>query len=246
VTRPTPRRLWKYLCGPLRLTGYFRGPGDGRGRPQIPAAVLVWALVLGQVLRECSFHGVEALVRSPARRALQLSRGFGDDALAYFTERLDPGPTRTALAGTPPAAPYGVLLHATARADKEWPEANWRMLAAVLGADVDLVVPFGTEAERERASRIAAATPRARVLDHAPLDAVARLIAGAAFVVGVDTGLLHLAAALGVPLIAIFSASEPGLTGPMGAGAIHVLGAKGSAPSVGEVAEAVGRLGEPH
>jgi heptosyltransferase-1 len=149
----------------------------------------------------------------------------------------------------PTAAPYGVLLHATARADKEWPETNWRMLAAVLGASVDLVVPFGTEAERERASRIAAATPRARVPERASLDAVARLIAGAAFVVGVDTGLLHLAAALGVPLIGIFSASEPGLTGPMGAGQIHVLGGKGSAPSVGEVAEAVeavGRLRETH
>jgi len=100
VSRPTPRRLWKYLCGPLRLTAYFREPGDGRGRPQIPAAVLVWALVLGQVLRECSFHGVEALVRSPARRALRVARSFGDDALAYFTERLDPGPTRQALAAT--------------------------------------------------------------------------------------------------------------------------------------------------
>jgi hypothetical protein len=82
------------------LTAYFRGPGDGRGRPQIPAAVLVWALVLGQVLRECSFHGVEALVRSSARRALRVARGFGDDALAYFTERLEPGPTRTVLAAT--------------------------------------------------------------------------------------------------------------------------------------------------
>jgi hypothetical protein len=82
------------------LTAYFRGPGDGRGQPQIPAAVLVWALVVGQVLRECSFHGVEALVRSPARRALRVARGFGDDALAYFTERLDPGPTRAALAAT--------------------------------------------------------------------------------------------------------------------------------------------------
>lgn len=100
MSRPTPRRLWRYVDRQLRLAGYFRGPGDGRGQPQIPAAVLVWELVVGQVLRECSFHGVEALVRSPARRALQIARGFGDDTLAYFTERLDPGPTRTALAGT--------------------------------------------------------------------------------------------------------------------------------------------------
>ena len=100
MTRPTPRRLWGYVGGALRLSAYFRGPGDGRSRPQIPAAVLVWALVIGQILRECSFHGVEALVRSPARRALRVARGFGDDTLAYFTERLEPGPTRTALAAT--------------------------------------------------------------------------------------------------------------------------------------------------
>lgn len=79
---------------------YLRAPGDGRVRPQIPAAVLLWAVLVGQVLREWTFHGVEALVRSPARRALQVGQSFGDDALAYFTERLEPGPTRTALAAT--------------------------------------------------------------------------------------------------------------------------------------------------
>ena len=75
-----------------------------------------------------------------------------------------------------------------------------------------------------------------------PLDQVARLIAGASFVVGVDTGLLHLAAALGVPLVAIFLGSEPKLTGPMGQGPIEVLGAKGAPPSVVEVADTVKRL----
>jgi hypothetical protein len=59
---------------------------------------LVWALLIGQVLREWSYHGVEALVRSRARRALRVSRQFGDDALGYFTSRLDPMPTRQALA----------------------------------------------------------------------------------------------------------------------------------------------------
>jgi hypothetical protein len=98
VSGPTPRRLWAYVGRHLGLRGYLRQPGDGRQRPQIPAATLVWALLIGQVLREWSYHGVEALVRSRARGALRVSRRFGDDALGYFTARLDPAPTRGALA----------------------------------------------------------------------------------------------------------------------------------------------------
>jgi heptosyltransferase-1 len=75
-----------------------------------------------------------------------------------------------------------------------------------------------------------------------PVDAMARLIAGASFVVGVDTGLLHLAAALGVPLVAVFIASEPGLTGPVGTGPIAVLGGKAAIPSVPEVTGAVASI----
>ncbi len=189
----------------------------------------------------CTLYDVRHAV-DRNQHAIARNRALTGLALGYTPDGPpDFGLDRAALAGTG-APPYGVLLHATARADKEWPEVNWRMLAAALGTSIDLIVPFGTEAERERAARIAAATPRARAPDRAPLDQMARLIAGAAFVVGVDTGLLHLAAALGVPLVAIFTASEPGLTGPRGPGAMHVLGAKGAAPSVGEVADAVARL----
>ena len=129
-----------------------------------------------------------------------------------------------------PGGRYAVLLHATARPSKEWPEAHWIALGAALEADgLDLVLPWGTEAERARSERIACGLPRARIPARAPLDAVARLIAGAQFVVGVDTGLLHLAAALGVPLVAIFAGSKPGLTGPVGSGPLAVLGAEGEA-----------------
>lgn len=93
---PTPRGLWKYVTGCLRLKAYLESPGDGRPRPQIPARTLLWALLIGQLLRECSYHGVEALVHSSARRALRVSHRFGDDSLAYFTERLDPAATRAA------------------------------------------------------------------------------------------------------------------------------------------------------
>jgi heptosyltransferase-1 len=109
----------------------------------------------------------------------------------------------------------------------------------MLGRDIDLVLPFGSEIERARSERIASGFARVRVPARQPLDAMARLIAGAAFVVGVDTGLLHLAAALGVPLVAIFVGSEPGLTGPMGMGPISVLGGKANLPSVSQVAAEV-------
>jgi len=142
-----------------------------------------------------------------------------------------------------PGERYAVLLHATARPSKQWPEENWIALGQALAVrGLDLVLPWGTADEQARSKRIAAALPRARVPERQPLDEVARLIAGAEFVIGVDTGLLHLAAALGVPLVAIFSGSKPGLTGPIGSGPLAVLGAEGAPPSVDEVNEAVEKV----
>ena len=96
-----------------------------------------------------------------------------------------------------PAEPYAVLLHATARESKQWPQANWIALGQALNArGLEVVLPWGTPTERARSERIAAALARVRVPERAPLDKVAGLIAGAQLVVGVDTGLMHLAAAL--------------------------------------------------
>lgn len=57
---------------------------------------MLWAMLLGQILRESSFHALESLVGSGGGRGLGINRKFGDDALAYFSERLDPTPTRRA------------------------------------------------------------------------------------------------------------------------------------------------------
>jgi hypothetical protein len=59
----------------------------------------LWALIAGQLLRENSFHSVEALVKTAPQRKLGVNARFGDDTLAYFTERLDAAPMREALAG---------------------------------------------------------------------------------------------------------------------------------------------------
>jgi hypothetical protein len=96
VKGPTPRRLKKYGAKCLGLKSYLQCPGDGRTQGRIPAAALLWGLMMGVLLRRAAFAGIEALVRSRARRALEVSQSFGDDALAYFTARLDPAVTRRA------------------------------------------------------------------------------------------------------------------------------------------------------
>jgi heptosyltransferase I len=175
--------------------------------------------------------------------AIARNRLLTGRALGYAPEGpADFGLARASLAEAA-GAPYAVLLHSTARAEKEWPEAAWIALAQALRPrGVTLALPWGTAAERGRSERIAAGLADARVPDRQPLDRMARLIAGASFVIGVDTGLLHLAAALGAPLIAIFVGSEPGLTGPIGSGPIAIVGGKAKPPSVAEVAAALDRL----
>jgi len=136
------------------------------------------------------------------------------------------------------ATPYAVLLTATSRADKLWPEERWLALIATLAArGLRSVLPAGSPAERERAQRLAAApqTLPACVAPPLSIAALAGLCAGAQLVVGLDTGLTHLAVALGRPTLALFSGSDPLLTGVYAgdppATPLRNLGADGAAPS---------------
>jgi heptosyltransferase-1 len=182
-------------------------------------------------------HGVprakHAIARNLALTAL---------ALGYVPQGpIDYGLDRNTIADAV-VSPYAIALHATAQERKQWPEENWVELGRLLQARTPrLLFPWGTDAERARSERIAAQLQHARVPDRRPIDAMARLVAGASFVVGVDTGILHLAAALGVPLTGIFTGSEPGLTGPVGPGKIEIVGGNGIVPSVADVAAAVAR-----
>ncbi|MFN0306248.1 MAG: lipopolysaccharide heptosyltransferase I [Burkholderiales bacterium] len=139
--------------------------------------------------------------------------------------------------------PYAVLLHGTARAEKEWPEGTWQELGRYIeGRGLQVVLPWGSEREEARSKRLAESMTSATVPPRLSIDDVARTLAAARLVVGVDTGLLHLGAALGVPTVAIFRGSDPALTGPVGTGRIVICGSKGHAPSLEEVIGAVGKM----
>jgi heptosyltransferase I len=141
--------------------------------------------------------------------------------------------------GEPPLRarqPYALLLTMTSRDDKLWAEEHWRSLGSWLEArGVHCLLPWGTEEERRRNARIATAIPGAVVPPHMPLAGLARLAREACCVVGVDTGLAHLAAALGVPVAGLYCGSNPALTGLHGNGKAHNLGSAGRPPSVEEV-----------
>jgi heptosyltransferase-1 len=131
---------------------------------------------------------------------------------------------------------YVVLLTMTSRADKLWPEERWVELGRGLGAPA--ILPWGSNAERNRAERISAAIG-GTVPPRRNLEELARLFAAARGVVGLDTGLTHLAAALDVPTVGIYCGSDPALTGLYGAAQVRNVGAQGRAPSVDEVLRAL-------
>lgn len=135
-----------------------------------------------------------------------------------------------------PSTPFCVLLSATSRDDKLWPENHWVELGRRLHAQgLRVVLPSGSPRERERAERIAAAIPDALAAPASDLDTLTAMLEAAQAIVGVDTGLTHLAAGLGRPVVALYVATDPGLTGVY-AGALAVnLGGKGQMPQPPEV-----------
>lgn len=139
-----------------------------------------------------------------------------------------------------PRTPYALLLTMTSRADKLWPEDRWQALGETLaGRGLRSVLPWGSEAERARCERIARAIDGAEVPARMEIGELAGLAHAARCVAGVDTGLAHLAAAAGAPVVGIYCGSEPALTGLHGSARVANLGGTGRPPAVAEIVAAL-------
>lgn len=140
----------------------------------------------------------------------------------------------------PHETPYAVLMHAASRPPKLWPEADWIAIGEQLaGHGIRAVFPWGSVEERQRSERLAQALPGAVVPPLMDLGVAARFLAGAAVVVGLDTGFTHFAAALGRPTIGIFCDSDGEQAAVFGDAYCASFGKKGAPPSRATIANAL-------
>lgn len=139
---------------------------------------------------------------------------------------------------------FAVLLHGSSVDEKCWPEDRWIGLGRALCArGLRCFLPWGSPSERERAHRLAAAIPGSSVPGRVLglVDWVG-VLAAATLVVGVDTGLTHLAAACAAPTIAIFRATSATHFGVSGGCPHRNLGDTGSEVMAEEVVDAADEL----
>jgi heptosyltransferase I len=135
----------------------------------------------------------------------------------------DYGIDRAGLASQAVEKKYIVFLHATSWLTKQWPEHYWQILANyVAEAGFTIKVSGGSAQELARAQRIGQACQAVEVLPRLTIGQMAALLANAKAVVAVDTGFAHLAAALSVPTVSLYSSSNPLYTGTVGVNQSHM------------------------
>ena len=138
------------------------------------------------------------------------------------------------------APPYAVIMPSASRDDKLWPEQDWHAVFDRLGEQgLQLRLLAGNASETARAQALIANRSGATVLPRMDLSEAAHCLAGAALMVGLDSGLTHLSAALGRPTIGIYKASTPVRTPLTGKAFTASLGDRGKPPSRQVVLDAI-------
>lgn len=114
--------------------------------------------------------------------------------------------------------PVAALVVATSKPEKDWPAERWAKLCDILAADFGLQpVLVGGRSRRELQAE-AVIMAEARTKPYSALGSgLRRLVSvldGAAVVIAPDTGPLHMAVALGTPVVGLYGYTNPKRTGP--------------------------------
>ena len=133
-----------------------------------------------------------------------------------------------------------MFLHATSADSKLWPEHQWKKLAAhFMNQGLAIALPWGNDDEHARAERIASKMRHVIVAPRMGIRALATLFGESRICIGVDTGLTHLAAALGRPTVGIYVDTDPAATGVLAPGNAVNIGSRREVPSLNDVLAAV-------
>jgi heptosyltransferase-1 len=155
--------------------------------------------------------GQHAITRVRQLFANSLGYEFADAGFSYGLNKED-FPVPKSL-----KQPYLVLLHGTTWASKHWPNEYWQELVSLAtNQGFNVYLPWGDDVEKIRANELAAVSDSAYVLPKSSIKALAAILMHANGVVGVDSGLAHLAAACGTPAITLYGSTSAVLTGTMG------------------------------
>ncbi|MFF8653780.1 glycosyltransferase family 9 protein [Streptomyces huasconensis] len=159
-------------------------------------------------------------IEGPAWRDDEHERERWCRLLSWYGVPADPADLRIPVPATPSPAPGAVVVHPGADAGaRRWPPERFAAVARELAADGHQVVVTAGAGEEATARRVAtgAGLPADAVLGGArdvPFDRLTALVASARCVIVGDTGLAHLATALGTPSVVLFGPVAPRLWGP--------------------------------
>ncbi len=178
-----------------------------------------------------------------ARQVAAAALGYTVDGVADFNMQGVSSMSAEELPAWMPDQPYSVFFHGTARAKKQWPASNWLQMAGLLVERGLLVLlPWSSDAEKRVAEHLASQVSNVRVLHRLPLMEAVLLAHRAALVIGVDTGLTHIAAALHRPTIELYCDSPCWKTEGNWSPQIINLGDIGKPPTVADVVLALDNL----
>jgi heptosyltransferase-1 len=193
------------------------------------------------------FHTLSLPVEKLTHAVLR-GRQVAARALGYL-DKLDHMPTDFGLTAPDlqpdwlPKQEYAVFFHGTAGVSKKWPSHDWITLGKYINRlGYPILLAWGNRTELLEAEQIASHSANVQVLPQLSMMEAIVLAQRAALVVGVDTGLTHIAAAFYRPTIEIYCASPRWKTEGNWSDKIINLGDKGTPPSVAEVIVAVDQL----
>jgi heptosyltransferase-1 len=169
----------------------------------------------------------QSIAMEPHVHAVQRSRQLCAEALGYSVT----GPARFGLHASAdsqavathgaignsfaPRKPVVALVHGTSRADKQWPLQHWIEIGQRLNhSGFTVALAHGSAAEKTTSEAIAAPLQDAVVWPTMGLDALIDTMARCAGVIGVDSGLSHIAVALDLPHVQIYNFDTAWRTGP--------------------------------